>query len=500
VRFAHFEEFFDMKLVALYQSLSTQVKLMFNKTLCAHAALSLAALLLWAPKASALFVYLDMNNNPEEHAAFRTSVSKLATNEQIVFIPQENDLNAIDLKALTNKRDHIWEQYAKKGCLAEITCHPVLTGACGDLQKSLRASEDAVAKNPKVPLNETTLRAGLQAIKLNSSEPITLVISGHFGGGVFTGNLGSFSVADLERIFSDYPEIREQITSLDLLGCYTNTFSQVQSMWRHAFPNARVLVGFYGPSPRGETDSNLHFISDIVARRDKFEAVRTKGDFSSQLNDLKKYTEIHVALAIDDYFQQTDGPLLRVSSEQTAISKCVADLPTSEISYFEKILNGDAMIPENTSESRLRAYYTALRDHATCLDDPQFRSSEPSAPSPDKVIRLILYKNVVRNFRNIHGADLVNFDNILQGLGVTPDLSIRKVNLADRKALINWKKAVELKLGTIANRAQVQSALSMLKNLSDVLVTLEPRCVPFDWVEPSGTHVSECFRVTGQCS
>lgn len=361
-----------------------------------------------------------------------------------------------------------------------MTYHPVSTGTCGDLQKKLRAAEDAVAQAPKVPMNELTLRSGLAALAVDSFEPITLTISGHFGGGTFTGNLGSFSVADLERIFKDFPDIRDRVTQLDLLGCYTNTFSQVQSMWRHAFPNARVLVGFYGPSPRGETQKNLDFIHDIVQSQSDLQAVATESDFAIQINRLNRYKEIHVALAVDDFFQQVDGDLQRVSSERTVATKCVADLPPSERDYFQRVLSGLEPIPMNTSESRLRSYYTSLRDHATCLDEPEFKTQVPNSPHPDTVIRLILYKNVLRNFRSLHGADLANFDQMLQSMGVRPELSIRKLNLADR--------------------GRVQPALKLQAAFSDVILNLEPHCVPFDWVEPSASQRSECFQVKGLCS
>lgn len=461
---------------------------------------SFVAASVWSARASALYLYIDMNNNPEEHAAFTKAAAGLKTPQQVVFIPEDDALGAARLKALTNARDKIWEAYTKKGCLAEVTCHPVLTGACGDIQKSLLASEDAVAQAPKVAMNEITLRSGLETLRFSNTEPITLAISGHFGGGTFTGNLGSFTVADIERIFTDFPELRNRITQLDLLGCYTNTFSQVESMWRHAFPNARVLVGFYGPSPRGETKMNLDFIADIVQNQSALQSVLTESDFATEIRRLDKYKDIHVALAVDDFFEQTDGPLIHISSERTVVTKCVADLPAVERDYFLQVLNGLQPIPANTSESRLRSYYTALRDHATCLDEPEFKSKIPNSPHPDTVIRLILYRNVVRNFRASHGADLANFDQLLQSMGVGPQLSIRQLKLEDRLALVAWKKAVELKLGTVADRNRVQAALNLLNNFSDILINLEPHCVPFDWVEPGANSRSECFQVTGLCS
>lgn len=85
-----------------------------SKSAPALATLLLLAVSTWGSRASALHLYLDMNNNPEEQAAFRQSVAALRVPERIVFIPEANVLNAIQLKSLTNARDKVWEQYAKR--------------------------------------------------------------------------------------------------------------------------------------------------------------------------------------------------------------------------------------------------------------------------------------------------------------------------------------------------------------------------------------------------
>ena len=124
---------------------------------------------------------------------------------------------------------------------------------------------------------------------------------------------------------------------------------------------------------------------------------------------------------------------------------------------------------------------------------------EPTVPNPDQVIRLILYKTVVANFRNLQGSDLANFDSLLKGLGVEPELMSQTVNLDDRLALITWTKALQARLGKVSDHDSASKVMDILKGLSDTLIDLRNSCVPFSWVEPGASEASTCFRAVGQC-
>jgi hypothetical protein len=423
--------------------------------------------------------------------------------EQLVLIPEENPMDSINFGKLAVRRDHLWETYTGKSCSADLACQATPSGECGNIYAKLRAAEDAASAAPKNLLNLDVIRAALQKLDASltdSDESISLLLSGHFGGGTFTGNLGSLSVADLKKVFSEFPNVRSRVSRLYLLGCYTNTYSQIQSLWRDAFPQSHVIAGFFGQSPRGDSKLNLEYIGKTIRFTKAFESVKSKADFEDALAELKPFADINVALSIGDYYQETGSDQLFVLSQSAQkVVTCHAALSPESLSFYETILSGAQPIPKSTGNSKLRTYYTGLRDHASCLQEADFLQLEPQVPNPDQVIRLILYKNVVANFHSLQGSDLVNFDVLLRSLNVEPDLLSQKVDLNDRKAVITWIKALQARLGKVPNQDAARKVLNLIQGLSDTLVDLRTNCVPFSWVEPGSREVSSCFRAAGLC-
>ena len=301
-------------------------------------------LTLLSAKAKAAVIYIDFNNNPEERQMLLKSERAFSPHEQLLLVPTEDPRDALALQQLTNERDQIWDVYTKKSCSAELACQATPTSECKDIYAHLKTYEDASWNAPKTPLNEETIRTALKGLSLtltDAKEPITLMLSGHFGGGAFTGNLGSLSVADLKRIFGDFPALQSRISTLFLLGCYTNTYPQIQTLWRDAFPQARVLAGFHSQSPKGESTKNLDFIRTIMRNSRDYSAVKTQNQFERALMTLQPFREINVALSIDDFYQKTgDRQLFRVSDGQQKALSCHAALSNADLDYFQSIQSG----------------------------------------------------------------------------------------------------------------------------------------------------------------
>jgi len=454
-------------------------------------------------KANAAVVYIDFNNNPEERQVLLQSTSQILPPEELVLIPEENRADSLNLAKLAARRDHLWDSYTTKSCSADLACQAVPSGECGDIYLKLRDAEDAASAAPKNLLNVDVIRAALQKLDVSltdSDESIALFFSGHFGGGTFTGNLGSLSVADIKKVFSEFPNLRSRVSRLYLLGCYTNTYSQIQSLWRDAFPQSHVIAGFYGQSPKGDSKLNLDYISELIRATKSFDRVKTKTEFEDALGELKPFVDINVALSIGDFYQETGSDQLFVLSQSAQKSlNCHAALSPASLSFYESVLVGTEPVPKSTSDSQLRTYYTALRDHASCLQEADFLQLEPLVPNPDQVIRLILYKSVVANFHSLQGSDLVNFDLLLRSLNIEPALLSQQVDFNDRKALISWIKALQIRVGKVPNQEAAHKVLDLIQGLSDTLVDLRDNCVPFSWVEPGSREVSSCFRAAGQC-
>ena len=446
--------------------------------------------------ARAAVIYIDINNNPEERGTYLHSLAKVGAHEKFLSIPKIDEAASKTLSTMARRRDGIWVRYVNNGCKQDLACVPTPPGLCTDIQKSLWALEGEIAKIPKTGLNADSLRAGLAALKLDPSEPVTLAISGHFGGGVFTGNMGSMSVGEMAKVFNEFPAIRNRITKLHLLGCYTNVFSQVTSLWRAAFPNTRVLAGFYERSPAGSDPRNLNFIRYLVQQSAVFDKIKNEKQFHQMMQSFSTFTGIHSALCVDNMFRETGGEMMFVDETFIPINKCSARLPPSERDYFEQLYFGGLPVPKDTDSSRVRSYYSALRDNALCLDQPAFTSTQAPIPTPDLAMRVLFYQNVIINFRNLYRNQVSSFDQHLTRMGVAKELLLENVNLENRQSLFTWKKNLKATLTQMPDREQAEPLKILFDGYSSVLVDLKPECVPVNWVEPSAFQRSPCLSDT----
>ena len=453
--------------------------------------------------AHARLIYLDINNQyPERMAYIRGLQENRYAPESFRSIPAMDDRSALLINSLAKQRDATWVRYVKSGCFAAETCNPEPVGQCGEIQTSVRSLEKQIEGVPKTRITPETLEEGLSEIQLAPNETINLAISGHFAGGEFTGNLGKLNVKEIDRVFAKFPQLRAAVTKLHLLGCYTNTFGQVETMWRRVFPKARVLVGFYHQSPVGDDSKNLKFIRLMVKLDEAFNRARTEADFK-KIEKILSRVGVKVALAIDDFYKTSSGRFLRISEQQVRGSACMKHLTVGERDDFLRTMSGELSIPQNTSNSYLRTYYTDLRNHTLCLEEPVFRRAQPDVPHPDKLIRLIFYNNVLTNFKRMHQADIANMNALFQSAGVPNALSLQRINLYDRAEMSAWRKEVtahlEARKNDLFNGGTAERGLKVLNDFSRVIFDLDPYCSSLDWLEPSGFSRSQCFTVPGDC-
>ena len=465
--------------------------------------LSSALSLLTPVRAEAVIVYLDINNQYPERMAYEGELKRSRLpNASFEAIPEMNNQAAQQINFLAKRRDATWVQYVNSGCFAAETCSPEPVGQCGQIQSAVRSLEKQIEDVPKIRVSLESLEEGLSRINLAPGEKITLAMSGHFAGGEFTGNLGKVSVSEIDQIFAKFPRLRAAVTKLHLLGCYTNTFGQIEPMWRRVFPNARVLVGFYHQSPAGGDSINLKFIRLLVKLEDAFDRARSESDFR-KIEKLLSRVGVKVALAIDDFYKTSSGRFLRISEQQVRGSACMKVLSVGERNEFLNVMAGEHPIPTNTSSSILRTYYTDLRNNLMCLEEPVFRKAQQNVPHPDKVIRLIFYRNLLTNFKRTHQADIANMNAMFQTLGVPASLSLQRVNLYDRAELQNWRQEVtaylEAAKSDTFNDKAAERGLNVLKEFTRIVSDLDPYCIPLDWIEPSGFSRSLCFKVSGEC-
>ena len=76
--------------------------------------------------------------------------------------------------------------------------------------------------------------------------------------------------------------------------------------------------------------------------------------------------------------------------------------------------------PENTSNSELRSLYNKLQDGKHCRE--VFEGQGVSFPDPEKVLRLIFFKNVKNNFSNNAKDQITYFNELIEKIGAPENL------------------------------------------------------------------------------
>ncbi len=66
--------------------------------------------------------------------------------------------------------------------------------------------------------------------------------------------------------FAEYPELKENIRSLHLWGCYTTTIGSIEINWKKAFPNVALLTGYDGIAPANDKPANWALLEDVLAK------------------------------------------------------------------------------------------------------------------------------------------------------------------------------------------------------------------------------------------
>jgi hypothetical protein len=111
---------------------------------------------------------------------------------------------------------------------------------------------------------KTQIHEALKEIKDSQGKLQNVSISGHDGGGEFSGFKSNINRNELQNIMSKYKDINE-VSSLLLLGCYTGTQKEVIE-WKSIFPKAKVIAGHDGSAPLADRPQGHQYIADILTK------------------------------------------------------------------------------------------------------------------------------------------------------------------------------------------------------------------------------------------
>lgn len=130
-----------------------------------------------------------------------------------------------------------------------------------------------------------------KAIELLRNVPFsTLILSGHNGGGSFSGDTGDgIGYEDVQEAISENKFSRTQTNTLMLLGCNTANPGQVMT-WKGIFPELDIIAGYDGTAPSQNTRAGLSYITEILTKKDE---LLDQGDSKKLERFVRSIQDIH---------------------------------------------------------------------------------------------------------------------------------------------------------------------------------------------------------------
>lgn len=277
-----------------------------------------------------------------------------------------------------------------------------------DLSKKLMQSKSEIkqVQNPKALFKELAQ----DNIKVKS-----IILSGHDGGGTFGGALGRLSKHEIMGAYNDAyqrkPELKDELSSVYLWGCYTATLSETKS-WKNGIPSLKLVAGFHGTGPSIGKDATRDYLQDLLLKEQEIFEEENEGELKKLLNGLKNinYTlagiyleacnEVEYYLSHEKKSEQDGGGVDRTFARVDEIGcegKKFTEYYAKYEAIYQKYFHGATPLPENTSSGELRDIYNFTRANQSCILE-----KHPYSPmNPDHIGLLLFYKGVKENFSEV---------------------------------------------------------------------------------------------------
>lgn len=462
-------------------------------------AVLLISSLFLAQAAQADILFLDMNDSYKEVEAARRAAK--ARGDEVIVYPtltpeQRKEKNAIAQKIKTAQKE-----FSRKCTKA----YPPECNAISQRLLALQVEQNKVFEKARFDTN--ALKELLRAHVEKGREIKSLVISGHDGTGHFHGVLGSVSDSGLAQTLQSIEGVADSIRGVHLWGCYTTSPSSLLLNWQHHFPNSALISGYEGIAPSNEKKASSDYLEGVLKK---------EADLIAEM-DLKKIESmfkkipgtIWTTAAInrgDCYVDNKKSFRFSDLKEQCGeISAKIKDAQKRYYCYLKAESDECAHPPKNTRTGEVRKFYELLQEGAACLTLPEFANEAHLRISRDQAIRLVLFSDVQKNFARIYETQLKEIDEILEKLGAPGIVRFSELDkITRRELLVRVDQLLEFLVAKYEvldaekkevgeHDAQILMLRQFQADLSRGIASIEPYCVPFDWVEPGATAESPCI-------
>lgn len=458
------------------------------------------AFALFSLNASADILFLDLNDAPAEIAAARRAAA--ARGERVIVFP----VVAPEVRRRIQELRSVYERASSVRSACKENCE--------SLQQQQNSAYNALQSvRNENRMNGEKLKEEIGRLKAQNTTLTSIVISGHDGNGGFGGENGSLSEQQMAEALAAHPPMADSVRSLLLWGCYTATPASIEMQWKTPFPNLVAVAGFDGSAPGKDKLGAATYLEDFLKKEKQLTAMTDARQLNNAFLSIRNISIMTSAACVNGIYMR---PGQAPQSMESLMGEC-RDLAIKikaqkeaggSTDIYQCYLLGEAGCedpPANPHSSPLRQYYNDLQATKHC--DEALSSVGIVRPSPDEVIRLIYFRNVVNNYEIIHKEDIDKVNAVLDKVNAAPDLRIKDFSKMSRAEII--KKFAAITEYTDKNKIKItpemteediefNSSLQLVQSHVEIHASVLNKLgnIPFEWVEPNAAEKSKMFTLT----
>jgi hypothetical protein len=272
-----------------------------------------------------------------------------------------------------------------------------------------------------VAVSKESVSEKLKQLADNGVAPVSVVLSGHDGGGWVSGDAGSLSsnelLSSLKSSYKEKPELLQEMHTLLMWGCYTTTKALI-SQYKLYIPSLKVIAGFYGSGPLSIRPASSNLMNDVLVKSDELSSLsgasRLKTAIQGLDNYLYTYSGIYVAAQCGEYHAYnnseytSDGAKTERKFEEFKQEVDCYDLDETledNQMILAAYLSGATPIPTNTRDTELRRLYKYARQNKH-LKDQCPSIDNVLALDGDRIGMLLFNHGVKANFDKVFDTEI----------------------------------------------------------------------------------------------
>lgn len=432
-------------------------------------------------------VFIDVNNSYAEIEIFIKQCK--AEGSDYVIIPDQAALGP-QLRNLQKQNKMNSKEYDQLNCHGQMVCGNQYTNPkCQGLADKRNKIDDEIKKISADKLNPEVITSQIKNVYDKGGKVKSVMVSGEDGGQVF-GAYGNLKYPDLRAALEKVPQLKQDVQSVYLWGCYMGTAGMNEMKWKDMFPSAKLVVGFHDSGPADGSPPSLRLLQKAMATEQKAYSSYGKEGAGKFFKSFPESRVMNTSMCINGQYVDNKQNF-SLSEMKEKGDRCIQQFPKDLHEVYKCYDVAEeakcAQPPSDHNSNKLREYYTYLRNHDYCLDNPVFAEAVPNAGRPDSVLGLVYYDRVWKNFLRIHGEDMKKINTLLKAEGLGAEVAFSGGPNMTRKEFRDWYEKASSALAP-RDSETAEYLKSALANIYRGVVGLNPWYIPRSWLTGESTE------------